>query len=108
MVAAWIAERPVDEVMAAFEKAEAAVAPIYDVAQIMKDPQFAALDSIITIDDPELGPIKMQNVMFRLSETPGHVRWAGRSKGHDNAEVYGKLLGLDGESLQALAAKGVI
>jgi crotonobetainyl-CoA:carnitine CoA-transferase CaiB-like acyl-CoA transferase len=108
MVAAWIAERPVDEVMAAFEKAEAAVAPIYDIAQIMKDPQFAALDSIITIDDPELGPVKMQNVMFRLSETPGHVRWAGRSKGHDNAEVYGKLLGLDDESLQALAAKGVI
>jgi formyl-CoA transferase len=108
MVAAWIAERPLDEVMAAFEKAEAAVAPIYDVAQIMKDPQFAALDSIITIDDAELGPIKMQNVMFRLSETPGHVRWAGRSKGHDNAEVYGELLGLDGESLKALAAKGVI
>jgi formyl-CoA transferase len=74
----------------------------------MRDPQFAALDSIITIDDPELGPVKMQNVMFRLSETPGHVRWAGRSKGHDNAEVYGKLLGLDDESLQALAAKGVI
>jgi len=108
MVAAWIAVRPLNEVMAAFEKAEAAVAPIYDIAQIMRDPQFAALDSIITIDDPELGPVKMQNVMFRLSETPGHVRWAGRPKGHDNAEVYGKLLGLDDESLQALAAKGVI
>ena len=37
-----------------------------------------------------------------------HVRWAGRPKGHDNAEVYGKLLGLNDESLQALAAKGVI
>jgi formyl-CoA transferase len=108
MVNAWIAERPLDEVMAVFEKAEAAVAPIYDIAQIMKDPQFAALDSIITIDDPELGPLKMQNVMFRLSENPGRVQWAGRPKGKDNAEVYGKLLGLDSEGLQALAAKGVI
>jgi len=108
MVATWVAERPLNEVMAAFEKAEAAVAPIYDVAQIMKDPQFAALDSIITVDDPELGPVKMQNVMFRLSETPGQVRWAGRSKGQDNAEVYGKLLGLDSERLQALARLGVI
>ena len=108
MVGSWIAARPFDEVMVAFEKAEAAVAPIYDIRQIMQDPQFQALDSIITVQDPELGPVKMQNVMFRLSETPGRVRWAGRRKGEDNAEVYGNLLGLDSRCLQDLAEKGVL
>lgn len=108
MVGLWIAERSFDDVLAAFEKAEAAVAPIYDIRHIVEDPQFQALHSLIEVDDPELGPLKMQNVMFRLSETPGRVVWAGRRKGEDNAEVYGNLLGLDSQSLGELAEKGVI
>lgn len=108
MVASWVARHPLDEVVAAFEKAEAAVAPIYDVRQIMQDPQFQALGSITTVNDPELGPLKLQNVMFRLSETPGRVRWAGRAKGQDNEEVYGELLGLEPSQLEELCAEGVI
>jgi crotonobetainyl-CoA:carnitine CoA-transferase CaiB-like acyl-CoA transferase len=108
MVGSWIAERPFDEVVAAFEEAQAAVAPIYDIREIMADPQFRALGSITTVDDPELGPVMMQNVMFRLSETPGRIEWAGRRLGEDNEAVYSGLLGLDRERLKELAAKGVI
>jgi crotonobetainyl-CoA:carnitine CoA-transferase CaiB-like acyl-CoA transferase len=108
MVGSWIAERPLNEVLAAFEKAEAAVAPIYDIRQIMEDPQFQALDSITTVADQDLGPLKMQNVMFRLSETAGRIKWAGRRKGQDNEEVYRELLGLDSNRLKELASGGVI
>lgn len=52
----WIAQRTRTEVLAAFEKAEAAVAPIQDVRDVMSDPQYQALDTITTVDDPELGP----------------------------------------------------
>ena len=51
----WIAERDFDEVVKAFEEAEAAVAPIYDVEDIFNDPQFQALDTRTTVDDPDLG-----------------------------------------------------
>ena len=108
MVGGWIAERPFAEVIAAFEAAEAAVAPIYDISHVMQDPQFQALESITTVDDPELGPLKMQNVMCRMSDTPGQIKWAGHRVGQDNAEVYGELLGLTPEQLQELAGKGVI
>jgi crotonobetainyl-CoA:carnitine CoA-transferase CaiB-like acyl-CoA transferase len=108
MVGEWIAQRPFNEVVAAFEEAQAAVAPIYDIRQITEDPQFRALGSIASIDDPELGPLKMQNVMFRLSETPGEIHWAGRRLGEDNEAVYGELLGLDRKRLAELAAKEVI
>ena len=37
-VAAWVGERTRAEVLAAFEEAEAAVAPIYDVADVIADP----------------------------------------------------------------------
>jgi len=108
MVGSWIALRPLDEVISSFEKADAAVAPIYDIRDVFRDPQFESLGSIVTVDDPELGPLRMQNVMFRLSETPGSVRWAGRNKGEDNQQVYRELLDLDADCLKRLAEKGVV
>jgi crotonobetainyl-CoA:carnitine CoA-transferase CaiB-like acyl-CoA transferase len=108
MVGGWIAERPFGEVIAAFERAEAAVAPIYDIRDVFADQQFQALGSIATVEDAELGPLKMQNVMFRLSETPGSIRWAGRRVGQDNESVYGELLGLSRARLAELRAQGVV
>jgi crotonobetainyl-CoA:carnitine CoA-transferase CaiB-like acyl-CoA transferase len=108
LVGGWIAARPFVEVIAAFEAAEAAVAPIYDIRHVMEDPQFQALESITTVDDPDLGPIKMQNVLCRLSDTPGQIKWAGHRVGEDNEAVYGALLGLTNEQLQMLRAQGVI
>ncbi|MBI5034306.1 MAG: CoA transferase [Chloroflexi bacterium] len=107
MVGDWIAARSFDQVVRAFTEAEAAVAPIYDVSDVMRDPQFQALNSIVTLPDEELGQVKMQNVLFRLSETPGMIRWTGRKLGQDNATVYGEL-GVTSEQLKELKTKGVI
>ncbi|AWW42693.1 CaiB/BaiF CoA transferase family protein [Streptomyces cadmiisoli] len=103
----WIALRGRDEVLAAFEKAEAAVAPVQDVRDVMTDPQYAALDTVTTVDDPELGPLRMQNVLFRLSATPGAIRWAGRPHGADTDEVLTEL-GLTPDRLTALRAEGAL
>lgn len=108
MVGGWIAQRPFPEVVAAFEAAQAAVAPIYDIAQILDDPQYQALESITTVEDPELGPLKMQNVMFRMSDTPGTIKWTGKQRGADNGAIFGELLGLRADELHALAEKGVL
>ncbi len=104
----WIAARDLEEVMEAFTAAQAAVAPIYDITQIMEDPQYRALQSIIEVYDPELGTIKMQNVLFRLSETPGEVRFSGRPKGADNRRIFCEQLGLSEKELDRLGEKGVV
>lgn len=106
-VGSWISERTRDEVVDAFEEAGAAVAPIYSIEDIMQDPQYKALETIIGVEDPELGNVKMQNVLFRLSDTPGEVRWSGPRLGEHNEEVYGQL-GLDGTRLEELSDKGVM
>jgi formyl-CoA transferase len=103
----WISSRTQDEVVEAFEEVSAAVAPIYDIEGIMGDPQYEALNSIITLDDPELGPLKMQNVLFRLSETPGEVRSTGPRLGEHNDEVY-RELGIGEDELRELSEKGVV
>ncbi|MDI3422385.1 CaiB/BaiF CoA transferase family protein [Streptomyces luteolus] len=103
----WIAQRTRDEVIAAFEKAEAAVAPIHDVRDVLADPQYAALDSVTTVDDPELGALRMQNVLFRLSSTPGAIRWAGRPHGADTDSVLAEL-GLGDEEITDLRKTGAV
>ncbi|WP_328453520.1 CoA transferase [Streptomyces sp. NBC_00386] len=106
-VGAWIAGRTRDEVLAAFEKAEAAIAPVQDVRDVMSDPQYQALDTVTSVDDPELGPLRMQNVLFRLSATPGAIHWAGRPHGADTDAVLGEL-GLTATEIRELRAEGVL
>ncbi|MFF7140028.1 CaiB/BaiF CoA transferase family protein [Streptomyces nodosus] len=107
-VGAWIARRTRAEVLTEFERAEAAVAPVQDVREVMTDPQYAALHTITTIpDDPELGRLRMQNVPFRLSATPGRIRWAGRPHGADTEAVLTELGLSDGE-IAALRAEGAL
>ncbi|WP_432084384.1 CaiB/BaiF CoA transferase family protein [Streptomyces sp. WAC 04229] len=103
----WIARHGRADVLAAFEKAEAAVAPVQDVRDVMTDPQYQALDTITTVDDPELGPLRMQNVLFRLSATPGAIRWAGRPHGADTEEVLTEL-GLTPADVKELREEGVV
>ncbi|WP_327103978.1 CaiB/BaiF CoA transferase family protein [Nonomuraea glycinis] len=106
-VATWIAERDAAEVIARFEEVQAAVAPIYDVADIAVDPQYAALGTFVEVPDEELGTVTVQNVLFRLSETPGEVRWPGRGLGRDTDEVLGELA-YTPERIAALRDGGVI
>lgn len=103
----WVARHTRTDVLAAFDKAEAAVAPIQDVRDVMTDPQYAALDTITTVDDPELGPLRMQNVLFRLSATPGTIRWTGRPHGADTDEILTDL-GLTASELTALREEGAL
>lgn len=104
----WIAARTRDEAITAFEQADAAIAPVYDVAELMADPHVQAVDMITEVPDEDLGRVKMQNVLYRMSETPGSIRWTGRSLGADTDAVLGDELGLTAERLAALRERGVV
>ncbi len=103
----WIAARDADEVVEAFSRAQAAVAPIYDIADIIQDPQYLALETVVEIADDELGTVAMQNILCRLSDTPGQIRWPGPHLGAHTDEVLGRL-GYSEERLAALRSEGVI
>jgi len=81
---------------------------IYRAPEMLEDAHFKARQTIIEVAHPAFGNLKMQNVAPRLSETPGGVRSVGPELGQHNADVYGKLLGLDAAKLEELAELGVI
>jgi len=106
-VASWVARHDRDEVVRAFEEAQAAVAPIYDVRDVVADPQFQALGSLVRVPDPELGSVLMQNVLFRLSETPGRITSAGPALGQHTEEVLAEI-GIDAAQVAELRRQGAV
>ncbi|WP_219413525.1 CaiB/BaiF CoA transferase family protein [Pseudonocardia nigra] len=104
----WIAERTRDEVIEAFSEAGAAVAPVYKPSELLTDPQVKALELITTVDDPDLGPMQMQNVLWRMGRTPGAIRSTGRARGQDTDAVLIDELGLSPSELDDLRRRGVV
>ena len=81
-VRAWVAARTSTDVFDAFMAAEAAVAPVYTMADIFEDPHFAARGTLVDVDG-----VRMQGLVARFSATPGRIRHAGRALGADTENV---------------------
>jgi crotonobetainyl-CoA:carnitine CoA-transferase CaiB-like acyl-CoA transferase len=81
---AWVADRTLVQALAQFDAADAAAAPVYDMAALAQDPHAVARGMFV-----EAEGLPMQGVVARLSATPGQVRWPGRALGHDNDAVLG-------------------
>jgi crotonobetainyl-CoA:carnitine CoA-transferase CaiB-like acyl-CoA transferase len=107
-VGSWIAERTRDEVVRAFEEAGAAVAPVYSAKDIVEDPHIRATDMITVVDDPELGPVRMHNVMWRMSETPGRIRFTGKPLGADTDSILIDELGCDPADIAQLRSRRIV
>ncbi len=91
VIVPWFAARTAEEAVSTCRGAGVPVAPVHSAADILTDPQYAAIGAIGSFDHPDLGPVRMPDVMFRLSRTPGAVRWLGTALGHDTDEVLGEL-----------------
>ena len=78
----WCSRRTRSEVLDAFTAAEAAIGPVYDMADIADDPHYAARGAIESVDGTP-----MQALVARLSATPGSLRWSGRPLDADGDEI---------------------
>jgi crotonobetainyl-CoA:carnitine CoA-transferase CaiB-like acyl-CoA transferase len=108
IVAQWIGERTLAEIVARLSEAGVSVAPIYSNRQVLEDPHFRARNSIVRAKDEDFGSVSVPGVVPRLSATPGEVRTSGPAPGAHNAEVYGGWLGLSEAERERLRAAGVI
>jgi crotonobetainyl-CoA:carnitine CoA-transferase CaiB-like acyl-CoA transferase len=108
IIGGWIAERTLAEALGAFERAEAVAGPVYSIADIFEDPQFAARETLTTVDHPRLGPVRTANVVPQLSLTPGRVREHGHDLGEDNHAIYVDQLGHHPAELARWREQGVI
>ena len=108
LIQTWMSQHNLGEVIEIFEREDAALAPVYDIAQIYEDPQYQARGTIVHIADDELGDIPLVDPQPRFSETPGKIRHAGLPRGAANNEILKEELGLSDEDLERLEGEGAI
>ncbi len=108
MISGWTKQRTVDEVLEVLKEAGVPASKVFTAKDMLEDPHYAARENVVTVEDPEIGPFPMQNVVPRLNGTPGRVRWTGPTLGQHNDEVYGEVLELSREEREALRERGVI
>lgn len=104
----WAAGHTADEVTKLLSDADVPAAPLMSIADIAADPHYRERGTLVTVDDPEFGPLPMVAPLPRMSRTPGTIRSTGPALGEHNTEVYTGVLGLTPDELTALRADGVI
>jgi crotonobetainyl-CoA:carnitine CoA-transferase CaiB-like acyl-CoA transferase len=85
-VARWIGARPSTDVLAAFDAAQAAIAPVYSMRDLLEDPHVRARHVFVEVDG-----VVQQAPVARLSRTPAELRHAGRPLGADTDAVLAEL-----------------
>ena len=107
-VADWIAERSQEEAIDAFIEAGAAIGPIYSAKDILADPQVLATEMLVSIPDPDIGDMVQNAPTFKMSETPGSIRFLSTPFASATDEILGNELGKSEKELDDLRAAGVI
>ena len=109
LIDAWTRTLTVEEVEALCLEHAIPAGKVYRAPEMLTDEHFAAREAIVEVPHPAFGSVKMQNAFPKFSATPSGVRRpAPRQVGQDNAEVYGRELGLGSDELERLKANGVI
>ncbi|MFC4561112.1 CaiB/BaiF CoA transferase family protein [Nocardiopsis mangrovi] len=104
----WVRARDAEEALRGLAAAEVVASRIFTAEDIVNDPIYAERGDIVTVQDPDLGPVRMQGVVPRFAERPGHVWRTGPALGADNDLVYRDWLGLDDDRIGRLRDAGAI
>jgi crotonobetainyl-CoA:carnitine CoA-transferase CaiB-like acyl-CoA transferase len=107
-VTAWTSRHDRADLLRMCEEAQVPCGPIYSIDEIFEDPQYQSRGNILRMHDDRVGDLPIPNLVPRLSDTPGSVKWLGPDLGEHNDELFKGVLGMSDDELRRLAAEGVI
>ncbi|GLV14227.1 CoA transferase [Alicyclobacillus hesperidum] len=107
LIEAWCKERTRDEAIEELSNMGCAVGPLETVDSMLKNPQIQARESVVTVHDPDIGPMRMTGVFPKFSRSKPTIHWTGPSVvGQDTFAVLARDLGLSPTQIQALNETG--
>ena len=108
MVSSWTRSFDMNALVELLDWEEVPVSPINSISDIFQNDHVQERGSIIEVDDPVMGKVKMPGIVPRMSESPGRVDHLAPSLGQHNEDVYSELLGYEGAKLASLKEEGII
>ncbi len=108
LIVQWTREHTGPEVEAVMLRHEVPCSRVFTLADVFRDPHFAARDMLLDVPHPVLGSTRQQGIVPKLSETPGAVRWSGPEIGADSVQVLSEILGYSASSIRDLIETGIV
>ena len=108
LVAAWTSTRDAEDLLDLLAREGVPAGRTFTAKDMLADPHVAARQAVVRVAHPELGDLPMQNVVPRLSGSPGRVRTAGPALGQHTEEVLAELLDMDASEVARLRAERVV
>ena len=106
-ILAWTAEHTKHEAMQILGKEGVPASAVFDTHDLFNDPHLAARDFVKTIEHPKLGPVKLLGWPPRMSRSEVPISPAP-FLGRHTEEVLSADLGLSGQDVEDLRARGVL
>jgi alpha-methylacyl-CoA racemase len=88
-------------------KADVCVGKVYDVDEMVKDPQINHRQMIVDIEHPTQGRVKQFGIAIKLSDTPGTIRSASPLSGEHTDDIL-KDLGMTAAEVAGLRERKVV
>jgi crotonobetainyl-CoA:carnitine CoA-transferase CaiB-like acyl-CoA transferase len=86
VIAEWVRRHTRDDALARFRAGEAAVGPVYDASDIVTDAHFREREALTLVDG-----VLMQNLIAKLSATPGSIRRPAPTLGQHTEEIMSEI-----------------
>ncbi len=108
IVGQWVGSLTLEQVQQLLDKHGVPATKVYATADVVADEHVAAREQVVDVPSEQHGALPQPGIAPRLSMTPGAVKHRAPTLGEHNREIYGGMLGLSDDDLDALSADGVI
>jgi len=82
-------------------------APVLEQRDVENDPQVRHLEAFTEVTHPNAGRVKVTNIPFRMSETPGSIQRSAPLRGEHGKEIL-RELGAGNETIEGFIKRGII
>ncbi|UCH88178.1 MAG: CoA transferase [Thermoplasmata archaeon] len=104
----WTQSKTSQEVMEIFNTHGFACGTVHKVNEVMESEQVSAREMLVTVDQPQLGKLKIPGCPIKFSETPVQIGEPAPLNGQHTQEVLCEMLGYSAEEYEGFKKNKVV
>lgn len=108
LVAEWTKVRSMEEIVNQLKNIDVPCSMVPSFDQVCNDPHLLSREMIVEVEQLISGKVKTPGSLFKLSKTPGDVKFPAPFLGEHNFEVYSGMLGYTEQEINDLANDGIV
>ena len=108
LIGAWTGSREAYAICQQLQEAGVPSSPVMSGPDLLADPHYAERGTFVKVNHRQVGEKMYPGIPWKMSATPGQVRWPSPTLGQHNHQIYGELLGMPHHDILALETQGVI